>query len=281
MSEVRATRFGGVGIRRLLLYVLLSAIAVIMVGPFAAMISVSFQARPILGGADWFTPNLTLKNYVTVFTDSDLPRWFLNSTIITVVVTTVGTFLSSMSGYVFAKLSFPGKNLLFLAFISVLMFPVQSWIVTMFVEFSKLHMVNTFWPFFLSGSSSAFGIFLIRQYVTQAVPNEILDAADMDGCSELGKFLRIAVPMITPGITTLAIMLFISWWSEFLFALVMVNSDTMYTISVGVTVLQGVFANTGGMRPSMAATVIAQVPLLVIYLIFNRYVMRGVAVEIK
>lgn len=267
--------------KRVLVYMMVLLIMVIMAGPFFALISVSFQENSILSGADWFSTNLTLENYSLVLSSSNLIRWFFNSMLITVVITTVGTFVSAMSGYVFAKKDFPGKEFIFLLFISVLMFPSQSWIITMFIEFSKLNLIDTYYPFFLSGISSAFGIFLLKQYTIQAVHNDILDASEIDGCSEFAKFVRIVLPMIKPGLTTLAILLFIIWWSEFLFALVMVNSSDMYMISVGVAVLQGVFKNAGGIRASMAAVVLAQIPLLLVYIIFNKHVMRGVAVQLK
>jgi multiple sugar transport system permease protein len=254
---------------------------IIMAGPFIAMISVSLQDDVVLSGADWFSSNLSLKSYKLVLQTSTIPRWFLNSIIVTSVITTVGTFISAMSGYVFAKKKFPGKDVIFMLFISVLMFPSQSWIITLFIEFSKLNLINTYYPFFLSGISSAFGIFLLRQYIIQAVHNDILDASEIDGCGEFAKFIRIVLPMIKPALTTLAILLFIGWWSEFLFSLVVVNTSDMYMISVGVAVLQGVFKSSGGIRASMAAVAIAQIPLLIVYIVFNKNIMKGVAVQLK
>jgi len=267
--------------KKTLLYIALLAIMIIMAGPFIAMISVSLQDDVVLSGADWFSSNLSLKSYKLVLQTSTIPRWFLNSIIVTSVITTVGTFISAMSGYVFAKKKFPGKDVIFMLFISVLMFPSQSWIITLFIEFSKLNLINTYYPFFLSGISSAFGIFLLRQYIIQAVHNDILDASEIDGCGEFAKFIRIVLPMIQPALTTLAILLFIGWWSEFLFSLVMVNTSDMYMISVGVAVLQGVFKSSGGIRASMAAVAIAQIPLLIVYIVFNKNIMKGVAVQLK
>jgi len=267
--------------KKTLLYIALLAIMIIMAGPFIAMISVSLQDDVVLSGADWFSSNLSLKSYKLVLQTSTIPRWFLNSIIVTSVITTVGTFISAMSGYVFAKKRFPGKDVIFMLFISVLMFPSQSWIITLFIEFSKLNLINTYYPFFLSGISSAFGIFLLRQYIIQAVHNDILDASEIDGCGEFAKFIRIVLPMIKPALTTLAILLFIGWWSEFLFSLVMVNTSDMYMISVGVAVLQGVFKSSGGIRASMAAVAIAQIPLLIVYIVFNKNIMKGVAVQLK
>ncbi len=267
--------------KKTLLYIVLLAIMMIMAGPFIAMISVSLQDDVVLSGADWFSSNLSLKSYKLVLQTSTIPRWFLNSIIVTSVITTVGTFISAMSGYVFAKKNFPGRDVIFMLFISVLMFPSQSWIITLFIEFSKLNLINTYYPFFLSGISSAFGIFLLRQYIIQAVHNDILDASEIDGCGEFAKFIRIVLPMIQPALTTLAILLFIGWWSEFLFSLVMVNTSDMYMISVGVAVLQGVFKSSGGIRASMAAVAIAQIPLLIVYIAFNKNIMKGVAVQLK
>jgi len=180
-------------------YLGLVLLAVVMAGPFIAMILVAFQANPVVTGVDIFNLDFTLDNFTRALNESRLSRWFWNSLVTTGVITIAGTFFSSLSGYVVAKRDFPGKEVIFWLFLAVLMFPVHAWIIPMFVQMSRMGLVNTYWPFFLSGSSSAFGIFLLRQYIEQNVVTDVLDAARIDGCGEFRTYGLIVLPSIIPG----------------------------------------------------------------------------------
>ncbi|ACR79396.1 MULTISPECIES: carbohydrate ABC transporter permease [Kosmotoga] len=264
---------------KIITYVILCILTIVMAGPFVAMVSVSFQAKPVSSPGDWFGTDLTLKNYIQVLRNSKLSRWFLNSVIITVSVTVCATFLASMGGYVFAKKEFPGKEFLFWAFMAFMMFPIQAWIIPMFIEMSYLGLVNTYWPFILSGASSGFGIFLIRQFIDQNIPNEIIEAAKIDGASEMQIYFRVVLPLIKPALATLAIFLFISWWNQFLFPLIMTTTSDMYTLPVGMSVLRGIFGQN--VSWSMAATTLALIPTIVIFVLFQKYITKGIAIDLK
>lgn len=265
-------------LKTIAIYLGLITLAVIMAGPFLAMILVALQANPVITGADIFTLDWTLAHFARVFTDSRLPRWFWNSTVTTVVITILGTFFSSLSAYVLAKRDFPGKELVFWLFLAVLMFPTHAWIIPMFIQMSRMGLVNTYWPFFLSGASSAFGIFLLRQYIEQNVVTDILDAARIDGCGEFRTYWLIVLPSIIPGLATLAIFLFIQWWGQFMFSLIMVTSGDMFTLPVGVAMMQGVARSN--LRFTMASTTIAMLPSILILVFFQKYLMRGVVMQL-
>ncbi|NLM40036.1 MAG: carbohydrate ABC transporter permease [Firmicutes bacterium] len=271
MTAVRYTK-------NILIYVCLIILAVIFAGPFIAMFLVAFQANPVTSARDIFNLNFTLSNFIRVFNESRLARWFLNSVITTGVVTVFGTFFSSLSAYVMAKKDFPGKELIFWLFLAVLMFPAHAWIIPMFIQMSRMGLVNTYWPFFLSGTSSAFGIFLLRQYIEQNVVSDILEAARIDGCGEFRTYFHIVLPTIIPGLITLAIFLFIQWWGQFMFALIMTTSGDMYTLPVGVALIRGVAQSN--LRFVMATTAVAVLPSIVVFIFFQNYLMRGVVMQL-
>lgn len=260
------------------LYMGLILLAIIMAGPFVAMILVALQANPVLSAADIFSLDWTLDNFVRVFNESRLLRWFWNSVVTTTVVTFFGTFFASLSAYVLGKKDFPGKEIIFWLFLAVLMFPLHAWIIPMFIQMSEMGLANTYWPFFLSGSSSAFGIFLLRQYIEQNVVTDILDAAKIDGCGEIKTYTHIVLPSIIPGLITLAIFLFIQWWGQFMFALIMVTSSDMFTLPVGVALLRGVAQSN--LRFVMATTTVAVLPSIVVFIFFQKYLMRGVVMHL-
>lgn len=259
-------------------YLGLVLLAVVMAGPFIAMILVAFQANPVVTGVDIFNLDFTLDNFTRALNESRLSRWFWNSLVTTGVITIAGTFFSSLSGYVLAKRDFPGKEVIFWLFLAVLMFPVHAWIIPMFVQMSRMGLVNTYWPFFLSGSSSAFGIFLLRQYIEQNVVTDVLDAARIDGCGEFRTYGLIVLPIIIPGLTTLAIFLFIQWWGQFMFALIMTTTSDMFTLPVGIAMMQGVAR--GNLRYMMATTTLAMLPTIIVFIFFQKYLMRGVVMQL-
>jgi len=185
-----------------------------------------------------FDYNFTLKNFYSLVEETPYPRWFLNSVIVAVTSTALGTFLSALAGFAFAKYQFRGKNVLFVVVLSSLMIPYQVTMIPVYLVFSRMGLLNSYWALILPGMASAVGIFLIRQYM-MGVPDELLDAARMDGCPEFRIFYQIVVPLIKPSLAALAIFLFLTSWNSFFHPMLMLSSERMLTVPLGLALLRG------------------------------------------
>lgn len=256
------------------IYAVLALVAAAMVMPFAAMLSVSLQTgvRAARFPIDWIPDNPTLTNYRTILENSQIGRWFFNSLVVSVVGTALALFTASTAGYVFARMEFPLKNILFWSLLAMLMIPGQVTLIPEYLLLVKLNWVNTYAALILPGVTSAFGTFLIRQYL-QAIPRDFEDAARLDGASEFQVYWQVVLPMLTPALATLGTLQFLNLWNEFLYPLVVTTSGSMRTLPVGLATLQ---TPTGGLPELLAGTTIALLPTIVVFLFFQRYFVRGV-----
>ncbi len=266
----RALRVG----RVVAIYAVLVAVAVLMVTPFVAMVSVSLQSgvRAARFPIDWIPDSPTLDNYRTIFQNSHIGRWFFNSVVVSVVGTALALFTASTAGYVFARMEFPLKNVIFWSLLAMLMIPGQVTLIPEYLLLVQLNWVNTYTALVLPGVTSAFGTFLIRQYL-QAIPKDFEDAARLDGASEFKVYWQIVLPMLTPALATLGTLQFLNLWNEFLYPLVVTTTGTMRTLPVGLATLE---TPTGGLPELLAGTTIALLPTIVVFLFFQRYFVRGV-----
>jgi len=259
-------------------YVVLSALALIFAFPLLWMISTAFKpAGEIFNpGINLIPTHLTLDNYGFAFSALPLPRNFFNSVFVATTTTALSLFVSSLAGFAFAKLEFPGKRGLFLLMIGTLMVPGLVGILPLFVIISQLGWVDTYQALIVPSIASAFGIFFMRQYIS-SIPDELLDAARIDGLRDyaFGLYWRIVVPLIKPALATLSIMGFMGSWNNFMWPLMVLRSSEMYTIVVAVAALPSAQFNTP-YGPIMAGTTIAVVPLIVLFLVFQRQFVAGV-----
>lgn len=270
----RARRRALTALRVLASYAVLTVIAALMVAPFVAMISVSLQVgvRAARFPIDWIPDAPTLTNYRSILENSQIGRWFFNSILVSVVGTALALFTASTAGYVFARMDFPLKNVLFWSLLAMLMIPGQVTLIPEYLLLVELGWVNTYVALILPGVTSAFGTFLIRQYL-QAIPKDFEDAARLDGASEFQVYWQVVLPMLTPALATLGTLQFLNLWNEFLYPLVVTTTGTMRTLPVGLATLQ---TPTGGLPELLAGTTIALVPTIVVFLFFQRYFVRGV-----
>ncbi len=199
--------------------------------------------------------------------------WGFNSLIISLSVTAFHVIFDSMAGYAFAKKRFPGRNVLFWLILSTLMVPAYVTIIPMYLVTRNLHLLNTLWAVILPGTADVFGIFLMRQYM-QTLPSELEDAARVDGCSELGVFWRIVLPLSKPAIGALAIFTFVRHWNDFFWPLLVLIGSDKYTLTVGVAGLQGEFNTDYGVI--FAGAALAALPMIIFFLAFQRYFLEGV-----
>jgi multiple sugar transport system permease protein len=223
----------------------------------------------------WFPENPTLANYEDLFSRLNFLGYFFNSTVVAVAITFGNVVFCSMLGYALAKLSFPGKRLLFVVVLGTLMVPSVVTFMPLFVLTANLGLVNTHAGLILPFLVGAFGVFLMRQFIA-GLPDELLDAARVDGAGEHYIFWRIILPLCGPALATLGILTFLGSWNSFLWPLVVATSDTMYTLPVAIAL----FA-TGQQETNiallMAGSVVVIVPVLLVFIALQRYFTQGIA----
>jgi multiple sugar transport system permease protein len=260
-----------------LLYVILAIGLVLMVAPFLWMLLGSFKARAefLQSVPTWLPANPTFDNYDRLVARLDFPRFFLNSIVIAVAVTVGNLIFSPMLGYALAKLRFAGRRVLLLLVLATLMLPASATLIPLFVLMSSLGLVNTYPGLILPFLAGAFGVFLTRQFF-QGLPDELLEAARIDGASEFRIFWTIAMPLATPVLATLGILTFLGSWNGFIYPLVMAQEPDMYTLPVALaTFATGQFQADHGML--MAGSVILVIPVLLIFVVVQRWVTEGIA----
>jgi ABC-type glycerol-3-phosphate transport system permease component len=220
-----------------------------------------------------FSRNMGLFNYKDVI-ERGIFRRFLNTAVIALLATGLRLFFCSLGGYGFAKFNFPGRNILFSVLVASMIIPFAITIIPLYVMMVKFHWVNTFLPLIIPGAASAFGIFFMRQYI-RSIPDELLDAARIDGCSEFKIYIRVIVPIISPGLISIGLIFFMQVWNDFLWPLVILKTPEKQTLPVMIATLTGQ-ASTVMYHLQMAASVISITPLVIIFLIFQKRITSGI-----
>lgn len=220
---------------------------------------------------------LTFENFLSVFQVGLTSRWFLNSAIVTIVTTALTLFLCSMAGYAFARLEFKGKKIMFPLVLAGLMVPREAMFIPLFLMFAKVDMHNTYQALILPRIATPLGVFIMTQFF-KAIPLEVEEAAKLDGASHWKIFSRIMLPMSMPAMTALGIFQFVLTWNDYLWPLVSANEKEMFTITTGLASLQGNFAQATELGSLMARGVVASIPLLILFIIFQKHLIRGITV---
>ena len=259
----------------ILLYVLLAIGAAFALLPLIWMVSASFM-QP--GEANTYPPRLlsanpTLEHYRTLFTRLNLGRYFLNSVIVAVTATVVSLLINSMAGYAFAKLRFRGRDRLFRFLTLGLVIPVQVSMLPLFLIMREMGLVNTYWGVIIPSLASIFGIFLIRQYAI-SIPDDLIDAARIDGAGEFRIYWSVVLPVIRPILATMAIWTFLSTWNDFMWPLIVLSDDQMFTLPVALANLSG--ERVQDTELMMAGSVLTVLPVLLVFLFLQRYYVEGI-----
>ncbi len=275
LGGVRASR--ETRLWQIVFYLIMIAISVATVVPFLFMVSTSFtESFTMMTYPPTLIPkNPSLKNYYEIiftFQEGLFPRWFLNTVFTTGAITGGGLILNTLSGYIFAKKEFYGKNIVFSLLLATLMVPTAVTLIPMFLIINKLGLFNTYWALIIPGLSSAFGIFMMRQFIS-SLPNELIEVSKIDGASELRIFWSIVIPLSTPAMAALGIFTVINTWNAFLWPLVVLRSNTMRTLVVGLATVQSEFNINYGLV--MAGSVLTVLPMLVLYILFQPYFVEG------
>lgn len=258
-------------------YLLLTLGALVMVVPFVWMLSTSLktQSQIFVFPPQWIPQPLVWSNYPQVVQVMPFGRFLANTAIVAASITLLNLLTSSLAGYAFARLRVPGRDALFLAYLATLMIPGQVTLIPNFLIVKYLGWIDTYQALIIPQIFSAFGTFLLRQFFL-GIPRELEEAARIDGSGSFGIYSRIIMPLSGPALATLAIFTFTAQWNNFLWPLIVTNSLTMRTLTVGLQTLQGQYSVQWPLL--MAGTVISLVPLLLAFLFAQRYFVQGIAV---
>ena len=263
--------------QRTIAYGFLFFVLISMATPFVWMISNTFkeqyeifQLRPTL-----IPEEPHLRNYIRLFAEFDFARHFLNSAFIAVVHTAAHLFLASLAGFAFAKYNFPLKNFLFLVLLGSMMVPLYTIFIPLFVLVIRLGLVDSYAGVILPGIAGAFGIFFMKQSM-EAVPNELLDSARIDGASEFRIYWQIALPLVRPALAVLAVLAFMTSWNDFVWPLVVLRSRELQTLPVVMAGMRNMYRMEHG--TVMAASLLSTLPILLLFLVLQKQFVQGLTV---
>ncbi len=266
---------GGIPFGLVALYATLTAGALLALFPMLWMVSASLMPTgEATSDPPRFLPSrVTGEHYRALFTRLNLGRYLLNSTIVALTVTAISLFVNSMAGYAFAKLRFRGRDRLFRALTTGLVIPVQVAMLPLFLLMKELGMINTYWGVIVPGLASIFGIFLVRQYAL-SIPDDLLDAARIDGAGELRIYWSVVLPTIRPILATLAIWTFLATWNDFMWPLIVLSDESRFTLPVALANLSG--EHVADTELMMAGSVLTVLPVMLVFLFLQRFYVAGI-----
>jgi ABC-type glycerol-3-phosphate transport system permease component len=272
--SARKSRPWGTIVAHLVSQVLLALAAAVALIPVMWTVLSSLKTNDTIFAVpvQWLPTSLHWNNYVDAFSVAPFSRYFLNSTIIAVSVTATTVFFGAMAGYGFSKFRFPGRNLAFGLILSTFMIPFPVIMIPLFVLVRNFGWVNTYWGLIIPGALTGFAVFMMRQFI-QALPDELFDAARIDGAREFRIFLTIVLPLVRPALATLGILTFMDSWNNLLWPLIVIQSDDMNTIPLGLTKFSTLYSTNYVQMLSMA--VIASLPVLVVFTMGRRQIINS------
>jgi multiple sugar transport system permease protein len=258
-------------------YLVLVIWAMVSLLPVYWMITTSIKASTVLLEIppQWIPYPISFDSYQTLLQHSELPRWFFNTAFVSTAVTIGTVIVNSLAAYPFAKLRFPGDRTIFWMLLSLIMVPYVVVWVPLFILVSSLGLLDTYWILIVPGFASVWNFFLFKQFM-QTLPSTLIDAARIDACSEFGIFWKVILPLSKPAIAVVAIFSFVWQWNSFFWWLLFTNSSDMRNLTVGLA--QYRYQNTIDYGPLMAGATVSAVPVIVIFLLFQRYFMEGLTI---
>lgn len=259
----------------IIIHFLLIVGLVCMAAPFVWMISTSLKGTKDIFRypPEWIPKQPTVGNYVRLFDTVNIARPFLNTVIVAVSITFLSLMVCSMAGHAFAKFQFPGKEFLFMGILGTMMVPGQITMIPVFLLLKKLGLLNSYSGLILPGIASAFGIFFMRQFIA-GIPEELLEAARIDGAGEFFIFGKIVMPLCKPALATLGILTFTGSWNSFLWPLIIATDENMYTLPVAIANLAGQYATEYGLQ--MAGAVVVIMPIIIFFMFAQQWFIQGI-----
>jgi len=258
------------------IYAAVILFGVLTLFPFAWMLSSSLKhdfdvfASPM----QWIPHPALWRNYVEIWSKIPLATYIRNTSFLTIVITFTQLLSSSLAAYPFAKMNFRGRNAIFMAYVATMAVPWQAIMVPQYILISRIHLSNTFWALILIQSFTPFGVFLMRQFY-MSIPDELSEAARIDGMGDFGIYRTIVLPLAKPAIATLIIFTFVFVWNDYLGPLLYLTSDSLKTIQIGMRAF--VTQNATLYNYIMAASLITIIPIFIVYLFMQKYFIEGIA----
>lgn len=261
--------------KKALLHIFLILISVLTLAPFIWMLSASFMAD---GHANVYPPRFfpdefTLLQYESLFTRLNVARNFLNSISVSVFVTIISLTLNSMAGYAFAKYRFRGRDKLFKLLLSSMIIPSQITMLPLFLMLKEMGFLNTYMAIVIPGMANIFGIFMIKQYAL-SIPDSLLEAARIDGATDFQIYRKVILPLLKPILVTLALFTFIGTWNDFLWPLIAMTDDSMYTLPVSLANLMKEYTKDPELM--MAGSVVTIIPIMIVFLLMQKHYIKGI-----
>ncbi len=263
-------------VKKTLLYMILIGLSLMMLIPFAWMLSSSFKQNKdvFTYPMAWWPKEFIWTNYTSIWVKIPLLQYVFNTAKLTVIITLIQLFTSSFAAYGFAKLRFPGRNILFLSYVCTIAIPWQTYMIPQFVIFRYLGLVDKHLSLIILQSFTAFGVFLMRQFYL-SIPNELNEAARIDGMNEYGIYAKIMLPLSKPVIATLTIFSFVFVWNDFMGPFIYLNSKHLKTIQIGLRSFISEYSSEYSLI--MAGAVLSLIPVMVIFISLQRYFVEGIA----
>ena len=258
---------------RIATFTLLFLGGVVMVMPLLFMLATSLKTGSEVYELHFLPRAPTLENYIEILGRSPFGRWFLVSFTVATLCTLSVLFFDSLIGYTLAKFRFRGRGVVFVAILSTLMIPTEMLIIPWYVMAKSMGWLDTIWGIMFPGMMTGFGVFLMRQFFMN-VPDELIDAARMDGLNEFQIWWQVALPLVAPALSALAIFTFLGNWTAFLWPLIVTTSPGLYTVPVGLASLSGEFQTDWEMI--MTGASIATIPTLVVFIVLQRHIVNGI-----
>lgn len=263
----------GLGIR-----IALAVVASAMIFfPLYWMVVIAFSPRGEVfrpGGVQFWPSTFSTENFASLFARFPIAEWFTNSLVIGAFVTALTVIVNLLAGYAFARIRFAGRGILFILALATMMIPVQAIMVAQFRLVTGLQLTGTYWSVILPGAAAAFGLFLARQFFL-SIPEELIEAARMDGAGHLRTFLQIVLPLSKPLIAVLTLLTLLGSWNDFAWPLIALKDPALFTLPIGLLYLKG--QSTPDYSASMALALISVVPMVLLFLLFQRYFVQGFA----
>lgn len=260
-------------LRKKIVYLILLIWAILVLFPIYWMFTTSLSMQTGVISKSFIPKSVTLNNFIELFTIAPVARWLLNTILVAVVTTVIALLFDSLAGYVFGIIKPKGHNFLFALILACMMVPDQTRLVPVYTMVTNLGWYDTFKALIIPFMGSAYGVFLMRQYMS-GIPKELIECAKMEGCNELQIYAKIVVPISKPVFATAAIFFFTGKWNSLLWPMMLTSTKEMRTLPVGISTLQGQFQTHYGIM--MAGAVVTAVPIITMFLILQKYFVKGI-----
>lgn len=246
---------------------------VVMILPFVYMLATSLKDNSEVYELSLLPHHPTLDNYAVLFAKTAFPRWFASSLLTATATTLSVLFFDSLVGYTLAKFRFRGRGIVFVAILSTLMIPTEMLVIPWYIMAKTMGWLDTYWGIVFPGLMTGFGTFLMRQFFA-TVPDDLIAAARLDGLNEFQIWWQVALPLVTPALSALAIFVFLGNWTAFLWPLIVTSSKSLYTVPVGLAAFSGEFQTEWEMV--MTGASVATLPVLLVFILLQKYIINGV-----